>query len=474
MEYSHHQPNHKNLYELYRQDIRSTLELSYPIVVAQIGLVMMGVTDNLMVGGLGASPLAAAGIANAIFFFVAVVGIGVLSIVSPLVAAARSQQNYERCSLLLTNSIRIATWVALFSIGLIFLASYHFYLFKQEPEVEALTIRYLNLLGISVWPMFIFLAVKSFSDGLSLTKPAMHVSFVCFFLNILLNWVLIYGKWGLPALGLEGAGIATLLSRVLMAVGVVLYVFKSNKIRAYLPNFSLKNYHKEISYKILQLGLPAGMQYVFEVGAFAGASIMIGWLGTNQLAAHQIGINLASVTYMIAAGFAAAGSIKVGDAWGERSREKVLRFGTTAIILTGAFMSLSCLIFITGNEFLVHLYIDEGEVVQIAASLLIIAGFFQLSDGVQCVALGALRGLEDVNIPTIITLFAYWVVGLPLGYYLAFNLKMDVDGVWFGLSAGLTISAIFQTSRFYLLTRQKKFAKKQAKGDRQQAKIEIL
>ncbi len=432
-------------------NLKATISLSYPIVIAQIGIVAMGVTDTLMVGNLGEAALAASGIANAIFFFVSVLGIGVLSIVPPLVASAKSRLDFEKCSTLLSSSLQVATGVALLSMLIVLLMSFQFAWFKQTQEVEVLTIPYLQILAVSVIPLSLFLAAKGYTDGLSITKPAMYVNFICFFLNIIFNWVLIYGKLGFPSLGLNGAGIATLLSRVLMALGVILFIVYSGKIKRTLPQFSLWNLSLIDTRKILKLGLPAGMQYVFEVGAFAGASVMIGWLGTSQLAAHQIAINLASITYMIAMGFSAAASIRVGNALGGEQFTQIRSNGSAAFLLTVVFMALSCFLFINFSGEFVHLYIKEGEVVEIAASLLVIAGFFQLSDGLQCVALGALRGLEDVNIPTIFTLIAYWAVGLPLGYVLAFHAGLGVQGVWLGLSAGLTVSAILLTYRFYYL-----------------------
>ncbi|NJO02445.1 MAG: MATE family efflux transporter [Bacteroidia bacterium] len=255
-----------------------------------------------MAGGIGAEALAASGLANNIFFVVAVIGFGVLSIVAPLVAAAKGQQDEQRCSRLLSNAGQIALGLSILIMGVLLLIAANFYLFEQDPEVERLSIIYLSIIALSSVPMLLFLAYKNFADGLSITQPAMHVTFVCVLLNVLFNWLLIYGKLGFPALGLTGAGIATLLSRVCMAVGIIAYVFNSQKICRYLPDFSFFRYNRDIFLKILRLGLPAGFQSVFEVGAFAGASVIVGWLGTNQLAAHQIALNLSTVTYMVATG----------------------------------------------------------------------------------------------------------------------------------------------------------------------------
>ncbi|GAB4395963.1 MAG: MATE family efflux transporter [Microscillaceae bacterium] len=442
---------------LYRQELWDTLRLSYPIVVAQIGLVAMGVTDSLMVGHyLGEVALGASGIANSIFFVVCVIGIGVMSILAPLTASAKSQQNTLRCGQLLRAGLQVGFLIGLLSLLVILVLSWNFAWFRQSPAVTAQAVPYLQIVAVSVLPMMLFLAFKGFSDGLSITQPAMYITFFAFFINILLNWLLIEGHWGLPPWGLNGAGLATLLSRTLMWMGLYLIFQYSNKIQAYIPFQKGWMPQWEIIQKIMILGLPAGFQYLFEAGAFAAAAVIIGWLGESPLAAHQIAISMASITYMIAAGFAAAGSIRVGDAWGARNSAEVQRNGSVAFGLAAAFMLVSCLTFIVFNQELVHLYIQEGEVVGIAASLMIIAGFFQLSDGVQCAALGALRGLEDVNIPTLFALVAYWVIGLPLGYWLAFEAKMGIQGVWIGLSAGLTVSAFLLTSRFYILAGQKK------------------
>ncbi len=440
----------------YLPDLKATISLSYPIIIAQMGLIAMGVTDTIMVGSLGEASLAASGIANAIFFFISVLGIGVLSIVPPLIATAKSRQDLSKCSSLFGASLQVGLGIGLLSMLVVGLMTWNFSWFRQTAEVSYLAIPYLQILAVSVVPMLLFLAIKSFADGLSITKPAMYVNFICFFLNIAFNWVLIYGKLGFPAWGLNGAGVATLLSRIFMTLGVALFVMYSGKIQRCLPSFKLQKISMPDIRKILTLGLPAGMQYVFEVGAFAGASVMIGWLGTSELAAHQIAINLASITYMLAIGLSAAASIRVGNALGEGQIFQIKRSGTSAFILAIAFMTVSCFLFINYSLELVHLYIYKGEAVEIAASLLVIAGFFQISDGLQCVALGALRGLEDVNIPTLFTLIAYWLVGLPLGYVLAFHTSLGVQGVWIGLSAGLTISAVLLTFRFYHLASKKR------------------
>jgi MATE family multidrug resistance protein len=444
---------------LYRPDITATLKISLPIIIAQLGTVLMGVADNIQVGKLGAAPIAAAGIANSVFFLIAIIGMGTLSVIAPQVAAAYGKDDKQECSHLLRTGIRLGLYFGLGLCLIIVLLSYNFHLFKQTPEVEDLAVEYLQIIGVSVIPMLFFLAIKQFSDGLSYTKVAMVITIIALVLNVFFNWVFIFGNLGMPAWGLNGAGFATLLVRVFMAVSMFLYIFRAPVFRAFVMPPPTSYSYLPLMRRVLKLGLPGGFQLFFEVGAFSGAAIIAGWLGTVPLAAHQIAINLASVTYMVAAGIAAAGGIRVGQAFGMGSQPKIIRAGTVSLTLAIVFMSITCILFLTLNHFLVRLYIQDIEVVGIATSLLIIGGFFQLSDGVQVVSLGILRGIEDVNIPTVIALIAYWVIGLPVGYVLAFTFNMNVQGIWIGLLAGLTVSAVLLTFRFYKLSAKVRSAK---------------
>jgi MATE family multidrug resistance protein len=437
---------------LYRPDISATLKISLPIIIAQLGTVLMGVADNIQVGKLGAAPIAAAGIANSVFFLIAIIGLGTLSVIAPQVAAAYGKEDKRECSYLLRTGIRLGLYFGLGLGVVILLLSLNFHLFKQTPEVEDLAVPYLQIIGVSVIPMLFFLAIKQFSDGLSYTKVAMVITIIGLLLNVFFNWVFIFGKLGMPAWGLNGAGVSTLLVRIFMAISMVLYIFRATAFKSFIVPPLHSYSYMPLMRKILKLGLPGGFQLFFEVGAFSGAAIIAGWLGTVPLAAHQIAINLASITYMVAAGIAAAGGIRVGQAFGIGSQPKIVRAGTVSLTLAIVFMTFTCILFLTLNYFLVRLYIQDIEVIGIAASLVIIGGFFQLSDGIQVVSLGILRGIEDVNIPTVIALIAYWVIGLPIGYVLAFTFNMNVQGIWIGLLAGLTVSAVLLTSRFYKLS----------------------
>ncbi|WP_420147418.1 MATE family efflux transporter [Spirosoma sp.] len=436
---------------IYRTEIADTLRLSIPIIIAQLGVVLMGVTDNLFVGRLlGAVSLGAAGLANSLSFLLSGIGVGALPVVAALVSKARSQNDPATINRLFRAGLQVALLLSVTLGGLSLVLAYNFDLFGQTPEVTRLARDFMLILSASVLPLLIFVAARQLCDGLRYPRVAMAITLSALLINAVFNYVLIQGVGPFPALGLMGSALSTLISRVFMASAMLLYIYKAERFKAYMqPDFRSLPTTGDV-WTILRLGVPGGLTFFFEIATFSLAVVIVGWLGEDQLAAHQIAINMASVTYMMATGISSAAAIRVSAAVGRGSQEGVLKAGIAAFLLSVSFMSLAALLFLTANDWLVTLYIrDSPAVMTIAASLVIMAGFFQLSDGVQVVALGGLRGLADVNVPTLITLFAYWVVALPLSYVLAFPFKMDAIGVWIGLLAGLTMAAVLLTWRFF-------------------------
>ncbi|NHE58303.1 MATE family efflux transporter [Cyclobacterium plantarum] len=436
----------------FKGDFNFTFRLAYPVMLSQLGQVMVGVADNVMVGRLGATPLAAASLANSIFFLILMFGIGISMAVTPMVAAADGEGKKGKIGRLLSHSFVINSFSSLLLFLLILGLSPGLKWLSQPEEVVSLAIPYLLIITFSLVPFMFFQTYKQFIEGLSQTKQAMYITVIFNLLNIGLNWLLIYGNWGFPELGLNGAGWATLISRVLMAWAIYLYVTRSKRYRKLLGTFSLKNIRFPILKKMLQIGIPTGLQFVFEVGAFSTAAIMMGWIGVNALAAHQIAINLASISYMMASGLSAAAMVRVGNQLGKRDISKLREVGFSIFVMVAVFMLSFAVVFLLTRNHLPLLYINDAEVVEMAASLLVIAAFFQLSDGVQVVGLGALRGLSDVKVPTLVTLVAYWVIGLPLGYFLAFGLGWKEIGIWTGLLIGLTLTAFMLIYRFHALS----------------------
>lgn len=412
----------------------------------------MGVADIIMIGNLAPVNLAAASLANAIYFFIAILGIGTLTAVSPLVAKSKAEGHNNDCAILFRQAYYAALILSLLiTVVLIFLA-YQLSWFKQDIEVELLTKNYLHVLNAGTFPLLIFLALKQYSDGLSFTKPSAVITLIAVLLNVALNWIFIYGKLGVKPMGLFGAGIATTISRIFMAVAMFVYIYNAAVYHNYIK-LKDKTINTHFLRKIFTIGLPSGLQYFFEVGAFAGAAIIIGWIGKEQQAAHQVAINVASTTYMIALGISAAGSIAVGDAYGRKNKTDIARNGKAALLMGTAFMGITAILLAVFNKVIAAIYVADVYVADMASGLLFIAALFQLSDGLQCVALGVLRGIHDTRFPTAITIFAYWVIGLPLGYYLAFTMQYSLFGVWYALLLGLTISAILLTIRFLKLSK---------------------
>lgn len=431
----------------YKSYFSKIIKLSYPIIIGQIGIVLMGVADVVMIGRLDATNLAAAGLANSVYFLVSIIGIGTLSAVSAMVAKAKGAGHNNDTAILFGQSIWAALALSAFISGVLLVLTFNLEWFGQSEEVTYLTKSYLHILNAGTVFMLLFTGIKQFSDGLSITKPSAVITIAGLLLNVFLNWVLIYGKFGFPRLELDGAGYATSFTRLVMALVMFLYIIRGSVYKQWLK---VKDNNGGLFFfkEIFRIGLPSGMQYFFEVGAFASAAIMIGWFGKEQLAAHQIAINLASVTYMVATGLSTGGSIAVGDAWGRKNKKDLIMSGKAALIMSILFMGGTALLFAVFNTFFVNLYIDDVLVGGMAANLLLIAALFQLSDGVQCVSLGILRGINDTKIPTVFTVIAYWVIGIPIGWVLAKYFGLGLYGIWFGLSLGLTFSAVMLSIRF--------------------------
>lgn len=415
---------------------------------------MVGVADSMMVGQLGAEPLAATSLANVIFHLLMTFGIGVSYAITPLVAAADGEGNIRKSAEVLKHGTIINFVIGIILVMIVLAGSEGLYFLDQPIVVVNFAIPYLVIITMSVIPLMLFQSARQFAEGLAHTTQAMYITVASNILNVLLNYLLIFGKFGFPELGLIGAGIATLISRVIMAISMWVFVLSTARYTPYIREARLVKWSNTIAKKMLRIGLPAGLQFIFEVGAFGVSSIMIGWLGAKSLAAHQIAINMAAVSYMMATGLSAAATVRVGNQLGKNDIPTLRKIAFSIFMMVVIFMSIFALIFILGRHYLPSLYISDGEVLSLASSLLVIAAFFQISDGVQVVGLGALRGLSDVKIPAFITFVAYWVIGLPVGYVLGFKFDFGMQGIWYGLLAGLTVAAVLLFLRFHLSTKK--------------------
>lgn len=443
-----------NLYTKYKPFYADNLRLAMPIVVSQLGHTLVHLADSVIVGHFaGTIQLAAVSLVNSLFMLILVLGLGISYGLTPLIAQENGRKNYDECGKLLSNSLVINFFFSILLYAFVHLGTLlvidHI---GQSPEVVAYAKPYLGYLGISIIPLMIFQTFKQFAEGLGFTKQAMFVSIWGNLLNIILGIIFVKGMFGIAPMGVKGVGLSTLIDRTLMAIVMSIYVLRSKHFKEYTRSFRIGLIDKVRSFKITKIGAPVALQYSFEISAFSGAAILIGTIGAVEQAAHQVAINLASVTYM-ASGIASAATIKTGNNFGKQNFSDLRKSAIASYHVILLFMSITALLFILANNFLPYIYTEDIAVINIAAQLLIIAGFFQLFDGTQVVGLGVLRGIGDVNIPTLITFIAYWVIGIPLGYLLGIVLGLSVNGIWYGLTFGLLTASTLLFFRFQKRTK---------------------
>jgi MATE family multidrug resistance protein len=433
-----------------KDHLRPTLLLAYPVVLSQLGHVLVGVCDSVMVGQLGKLPLDAVGMGVSTTTLLLVLGLGISMGSVPRVAAANGGGDEEFLGRLLVGTVWMNTLVGMVLLGLSQLLPLLLPRLGQAPEVVALATPWVRVVGLSLLPLMVFQGFREWAEGLGLTKQAMQLSIAGNVVNALLCYAFIFGHFGVPAMGLMGAAWATLVSRIGMAVLMAQFVLRSEQLRSRRPANAtqwLRPGLAELRGQ-LALGLPIGVQMMLEVGAFSVSYLMIGWIGVTPQAAHQIAINVASVTYMAATGIAAAATIRVGNLRGSGDLTEARQAGFAAYWLAFGFMVAMGLLLLAMRHVIPPLYNNDPLVLAQAATLLTIAAAFQVSDGLQVVGLGALRGLEDVKVPSVVALLAYWAVALPLGYYLGFGLHLGAVGVWLGLLTGLSVVAVVLLVRF--------------------------
>lgn len=423
-------------------------------MLSQMGHILVSVADSMMVGRLGAVPLASVSLANSVFSVIMLFGIGVSYGMTPLIASADGANDKRMGAKFFKHGVYLNSilGVVLLIIGLVVGES--MYLLDQDPKVLQGALPYFYTLVFSLFPLMIFQGFRQFAEGLSMTRQAMYISVSGNALNVFFNYGLIYGELGMPELGLVGAGWASLISRVLMAIGMAGFILTYKPLKRYVALWSKIKLRSFVFRRILNIGVPSGLQYIFEIGAFSTAAVMVGWIGAEALAAHQIALNLSAITYMIATGISAAGAIRTGNQLGRKDYPTLRTAGMTCFAMAAIMMAFFGATFIVGNTYLPTWYIKDEVVVQMAGSLLIVAAFFQISDGVQAVGLGVLRGIADVKVPTFVTLFAYWFMAIPLGYIFGIYLGWGAIGIWIALLIGLTLAAVMHLTRFHVLSKR--------------------
>jgi MATE family multidrug resistance protein len=431
-----------------RADFARLIDLAIPLVMVQVGLMAMGVVDTLMVGRISAAALGAVAVANVYFFCWTTLGTGCLYVLDPIVSQAVGAQDpvavtrgFQR-GLILSVVVAIPITVALLGTGAVLRFT------KQPPEVVTLAVAFMKPILPGVWPYFAFLAFRQVLQVFGAAWPLALIIWLSNLLNAFLDWALIYGKAGFPALGVTGAAIATTISRWAMFIGIA--VAGWSWLSHHLFPWRRDALDVGALGRMLRLGLPIGFQMLFEYGVFGMVGLLMGRLSTVALAGHQIAINLASLTFMVPLGVGSAAAVLVGKAVGAGDASGAQRSAWAAVVVGASFMAICGAFFIVWPRPFAWIYTEESAVIAAAVALIPLAGLFQVFDGVQAVACGILRGLGDTRAPVLINLLGYWIIGLPVSLWLGFRLNWGAAGLWWGLVLGLIVAAVILVIRVRL------------------------
>ena len=447
----------------YTKEFSYNIKLAYPVILGMLGHTLISIVDNIMVGNLGSTELAAVSLGGSFVFIGMSLGIGFSTAITPLVSMADAEKDEKKIRSVFHHGLLSCVILGVCVFILIVLAKPIMYIMHQPKEVIDLASPYIDWVAFSLIPVIIFQGYKQFADGLSRTKYSMYAIFMANIIHIFINYVLIYGVWIFPKLGIIGAALGTVISRILMVV-FMHYIMKNNaQLNPYFKNFSFREIKKTMLKKIASLGIPSAMQMLFEVALFTAAIWLCGSIGKTSQAANQIALTLATTTFMFAMGLSVAATIRVGNNKGLMDYKNLIIVARSVFLLAIILETFFGLLFVILHNFLPHLFlnmenvnqaIENKEVIIIASKLLLVAAVFQISDGIQVVVLGALRGLQDVKVPMYITFVAYWVVGFPISFFLGKYTELKSVGVWIGLLAGLSTAALFLYLRFHKLTKQ--------------------
>ena len=447
----------------YTKEFSYNIKLAYPVILGMLGHTLISIVDNIMVGNLGSTELAAVSLGGSFVFIGMSLGIGFSTAITPLVSMADAEKDDKKIRSVFHHGLLSCVILGVFIFTLIVLAKPIMYIMHQPKEVIDLASPYIDWVAFSLIPVIIFQGYKQFADGLSRTKYSMYAIFMANIIHILINYMLIYGVWIFPKLGIIGAALGTVISRILMVV-FMHYIMKNNaQLNPYFKNFSFREIKKTMLKKIASLGIPSAMQMLFEVALFTAAIWLCGSIGKTSQAANQIALTLATTTFMFAMGLSVTATIRVGNNKGLMDFKNLIIVARSVFLLAIILETFFGILFVILHNFLPHLFlnmenvnqaIENKEVIIIASKLLLVAAVFQISDGIQVVVLGALRGLQDVKVPMYITFVAYWVVGFPISFFLGKYTDLEAVGVWIGLLAGLSTAALFLYLRFHKLTKQ--------------------
>jgi len=433
--------------DLTQVSYRRIMHLAFPIIISQLGQITVGLVDNIMIGQIGTIELAAAAFVNNIFNLAIFFGTGVTFIITPLIGEAIGKKKQTTAGIL-KNSLIINSIIGVLIVGLLLLTHDFFPHMGQEAEVIKNSSGYFLLLTISYVPFIIFNSFKQFAEGTGDTKSGMQIIIVGNIVNIFGNYMYIFGKFGAPELGLNGAAIGTILSRIFMMLAFYGYFGLLKKYKTYTHGFKSAYIDFKLIKKIGKKGSVLGLQMLIEAGAFGFAGIMIGWLGAPGLAAHQIVISLSTIGFMVYHGMGSATTILISQSFGSRSKTKMKIQVKRAIFLTIPLSLIASIFFFSLRNYLPLIFTDDPDVIRISSTLLIILSLFQLPDALQIIYAAAVRALADVKIPALLLFISFFIICLPTGYFLAFKLNLKQQGLWISFPIGLYFTFLFLRFRF--------------------------
>lgn len=448
---------------VYTKEFKYNMQLAYPVIIGMLGHTLIGIVDNIMVGKLGSTELAAVSLGNSMIFVAMSLGIGFSTAITPIVAEADAENDTSKIRSAFHHGLFLCVILGFSLFGLVVLAKPIMELLHQPKEVISLAKPFVDWVAFSLVPLIIYQGYKQFADGLSMTKVSMYAIVMANILHVIINYCLIYGVWIFPKMGIIGAALGTVISRIAMVVFMHIILSRKEQLKQYFHDFSFDEIKKEMIKKIVNLGLPSAMQMLFEVVLFTAGIWLCGNIGKTSQAANQIALSLASMTFMVAMGLSVVSMIRISNQKGLNDYKQLVIVARSIFLLAILIEILFAVMFVALHQILPYLFLnmdnqsqllDNQEVIAIASKLLLVAAVFQISDGIQVVVLGALRGLQDVKIPMYITFVAYWIVGFPISFYLGEYTSLKAVGVWIGLLAGLTAAAVFLFIRFHYLTKK--------------------
>ncbi|MEZ7957921.1 MAG: MATE family efflux transporter [Rubritalea sp.] len=424
--------------------------LSLPLIIGQVGQMLLGLVDSVMVAKLGVTELAALTLANNLFFVPFIFGIGIMTCVSIRVSTAKGAGNAAEVRSVCRNSTYLALMIGTAFFLLAWVGNGLIEHMKQDPIVASRSRGYFIIICASLIPGLVAISLKNHVDALDRMWTAFTISIAAVILNVFLNWVLIYGNLGAPAMGLEGAGYATLISRTILVLAMLVWFAKDASLAKWTPYRWFTRLDTREIKSLLRLGFPAGLQTLTEVGAFVMSGIILGWISKEALAAQQIALVCAGIAFMIPLGISIALTIRVAEKVGRNQTSNLHAIYLSGWSLTLVFSILTGMSFLLFGGQMAQQFIDDAPlVIAYATSFLMVAGVFQIVDGQQVASIGMLRGLHDTTKPAVIGFFSYWIIGIPFGYWLAFHTNVGAVGIWWGLALGLTIASILLGVRLW-------------------------